>query len=114
MTMAGVAERIDVLTGYPTLSAAATMLGVSASTLSRREDLKAEPRGERDKVLRAAEVMRLAVVYRRRSLNEVAADLLAYARKHAPSSVELIDEEIESFVEQLAQPKTEVDQLLEL
>lgn len=112
--MAGVMDRVDALRGYPTLSAAAKMLGISTSTLSRREDLQTEARGDRDKVVRPAELMRVAVVYRKRSLNEVAADLLAHARKHAPDTVEAIDEEIESFVEQLEQPNTEVDQLLEL
>lgn len=115
MSMAGgVMDRVDALRGYPTLSTAAKILGVSASTLSRRDDVQTESRGERDKVVRPAELLRLALVYRKRSLNEVAADLLAHARQHASDTVEGIDEEIESFVEQLEQPSAEVVQLLEL
>lgn len=48
------------------------LLGVSASTLSRRGDLQCERMGERDKRVSAGKVMRLAVVYRKRSLGEVA------------------------------------------
>lgn len=87
----GIPDRTDVLSGYPTLNAAARMLGISPSTLCRRKDLAAEARGERDRILRAREVMRLATVYRRRSLNEVGAELLVYARKHAPGTVGIIE-----------------------
>lgn len=105
---------VDALLGYPTLSGAAKMLGISTSTLSRRPDLVTEARGARDKVLRPAEVMRLAVVYRKRSLNEVAADLLVHTRANAPELATAVDEEIESFVERLDQPSADVAQLLTL
>jgi hypothetical protein len=110
----GVIERVDALQAYPTLSSAARILGVAPSTLSRRTDLQIEARGERDKVLRPAEVMRLAVVYRKRSLNEVAADLVAHVREHAPDATDAVDEELETFIDQLARPASELDQLLEL
>lgn len=90
------------------------MLGVSTSTLSRRHDVAWEARGARDKVLRPNEVMRLAVVYRRRSLNEVAVDLLACARQQAPERERSVDDEIERFVDQLDQPALDVKQLLKL
>lgn len=64
---------------YPTMSQAARLLGVAASTLSRRADLAVEARGDRDLVLLPAEVLRLARVYRKRSINEVAADLIDLA-----------------------------------
>jgi hypothetical protein len=90
---------IDSLEGYPNLSAAAVMLGVSVSTLSRRDDLTAERRGERDVVLPAGEVLRLAAVYRKRSLNDVAQALLAYVQTTSQTDVSKIEGEIESFFE---------------
>jgi hypothetical protein len=94
-------QTLDIsLLAYPTLTEAARLLGVSASTLSRRNDLVVERMGERDKRVSAGEVMRLAVVYRKRSLGEVAADLIARARAHSPRHAEHVQEEIERFFEQ--------------
>ncbi|HEX5851658.1 MAG TPA: hypothetical protein VFY36_01070 [Solirubrobacteraceae bacterium] len=87
------------LLAYPTLTEAARLLNVSASTLSRREDLAYERMGERDKRISAREVMRLAAVYRKRSLGEVAADLIGCARDNTPAYVEHVEEEIERFFE---------------
>jgi hypothetical protein len=67
------------LRAYPNIAAAAKMLGVSASTISRRADLARQTRGERDVVLAPREVLRLARIYRQRSVNEVAQDLLDHA-----------------------------------
>lgn len=88
------------LLAYPTLTEAARLLGVSASTLSRRDDLVVEQMGERDKRIPAGEVMRLAVVYRKRSLGEVSADLIARARESTPQHAEHVQEEVERFFEQ--------------
>jgi hypothetical protein len=90
-------ERTDSLRFHPNLTATAEMLGVSASTISRRSDLQVELRGERDRVLAPAEVLRLAGVYRRRSLNEVALDLLEHARTLDPSQLSDVEAEIEQF-----------------
>lgn len=92
------------LFAYPTLTEAARLLGVSASTLSRRADLVCERMGERDKRIPAGEVMRLAVVYRKRSLGEVAADLIGRAREGSPRDAEHVQEEIERFFEQSESP----------
>src|SRR5438874_12582321 len=73
-------DRSPSLQAYPNLTAAAEILGVSASTLSRRGDLATEHRGERDIVIAPADVLRLAVIYRKRSLNDVAQALLDHAR----------------------------------
>jgi hypothetical protein len=89
---------------YPTLSEAAGLLGVSASTLSRRDDLVCERMGERDKRVPAGEVMRLAAVYRKRTLGEVAADLIGRARKCSPEHAEHVQEEVERFFEQREHP----------
>ena len=93
-------QALDIsLLAYPTLTEAARLLGVSASTLSRRDDLVVERMGERDKRVPAGEVMRLASVYRKRSLGEVAADLIGRARESSPQYVEHVQEEVERFFE---------------
>ena len=92
------------LLAYPTLTETARLLGVSASTLSRRDDLVCERMGERDKRIPAGEVMRLAAVYRKRSLGEVAADLIGRAREGSPRDAEHVQEEIERFFEQSGSP----------
>ncbi len=94
------------LTVYPTLTAAARLLDVSASTLSRRSDLECERMGERDKRVSAVEVMRLAAVYRKRALGEVAADLIAGAQERSPAYAELVQEEIERFFEDRSSSRT--------
>lgn len=87
------------LHAYPNLTAAAEMIGISPSTLSRRQDLVAEPRGDRDRVLRPQEVLRLAAVYRQRSLNDVAQDLVDHARTASPDEATRVEEEVETFFE---------------
>lgn len=94
------------LIAYPTLTEAAGLLGVSASTLSRRSDLAFERMGERDKRISAGEVMRLAGVYRKRSLNEVAAELIVYARRYCAANAEDVQEQIERYFEQAPAPAT--------
>lgn len=94
-------QTLDIsLLAYPTLTEAARLLGVSASTLSRRDDLVVERMGERDKRVPIGEVMRLAVVYRKRSLGEVAAGLIGRARESSPQYAEHVQEEVERFFEQ--------------
>lgn len=98
-------QTLDIsLLAYPTLTETARLLGVSASTLSRRDDLVCEQMGERDKRIPAGEVMRLAAVYRKRSLGEVAADLIGRARERSPQHVEVVQEEVERFFEQGRRP----------
>ena len=98
-------QTLDIsLLAYPTLTEAARLLDVSASTLSRRDDLVVERMGERDKRIPAGEVMRLAVVYRKRSLDEVAADLIARVRESSPQHAEHVQGEVERFFEQREPP----------
>jgi hypothetical protein len=92
------------LIAYPTLTEAAGLLGVSASTLSRRSDLAFERMGERDKRIPAGELMRLAGVYRKRSLGEVAAELIAYAGRHCAAHAEDVQEQVEQYFEQTPGP----------
>lgn len=90
-------DRAESFGGYPTLRAAAAILGVAASTLSRRADVQPLQRGARDRVLPPAEVMRLAAIYRKRSLNEVAAELIDHAAEHGPDDAERAEEAVEAF-----------------
>lgn len=83
------------LAPYPTMSQAAKMLGVAPSTLSRRPDVVTHARGDRDTVLLPAEVLRLGRIYRKRSINEVAADLVDHAAQHG----ERIEDEVDEFFE---------------
>ncbi len=83
------------LEAYPNLSAAASMLGVSRSTLSRRENIAAEHRGERDLVVPAKEVLRLARIYRKRSINDVAQALIDHATEADPDSRGRVEKEVE-------------------
>ena len=92
------------LIAYPTLTQTAKLLGVSTSTLSRRNDVAVELMGARDKRVPAAEVLRLAAIYRKRSINEIAYDLIEYAREHAPAYASAVEEEVERFFEQLPPP----------
>jgi hypothetical protein len=93
-----VVTSLDIpLTAYPTLSQAAKLLAVSPSTLSRRSDVVREAMGSRDKRVPAAEVLRLAAIYRKRSINEVALDLVEYARERASAYVPNIEREVERF-----------------
>jgi hypothetical protein len=64
--------------GYPSLRRAAELVGVSASTLSRRDDVLRVAAGRETRVP-AAEVMRLAGLYGRRRMSRVAAELVEYA-----------------------------------
>ncbi|MCW2982945.1 MAG: hypothetical protein JWR63_515 [Conexibacter sp.] len=90
-------DRAESLRAYPTMSAAARMIGVSPSTLSRRDDCEPLQRGSRDHVLPPAEVMRLAAIYRKRSLNEVAADLVALGAQHGPQDHDRVEDAVEAF-----------------
>jgi hypothetical protein len=87
------------------------ILDVSPSTLSRRGDLLTMARGERDRVLPPSEVLRLARIYRRRSLNDVAHDLIASTPGEVRSSVEA---EVESFFERSRIDVDRMDELLEV
>ena len=104
----------ESLQAHPNIRAAAEMLGLSASTLSRRQDVTRERRGERDVVLAPAEVLRLAAIYRNRSLNDVAHDLLVHARAAGPDEQRRVEQEIEAFFETTASSADQSEQLLVL
>lgn len=83
---------------YPTLRDAAAILAVAPSTLSRQRDLAYVPAGGRDHRIPAAEVIRLAQHFRRRSLDEVAYELVDYCETHAPAMSAAVDAEVDGAV----------------
>jgi hypothetical protein len=88
---------VGLLAAYPTLRQAARMIGVHASSLSRRE-LAVEHAG-REVRLPPRLVLELAAYYRRRDEYEVGGALVDYALAHAPDRVGEIEEEIERYFE---------------
>jgi hypothetical protein len=85
-------------TVYPTLSEAAEMIGVTASTLSRKPGLGFITAGDRDHRIPGAEVIRWAEHFKRRAVDEVAFDVVAYARRRAPKYVKAVTSEVDSAV----------------
>jgi len=104
----------ESLQAHPNIRAAAEILGVSASTLSRRDDLASERRGERDVVLAPAEVLRLAAIYRNRSLNDVAQDLLEHAGSAGADEQRRVEAELEDFFDANVASTDQYEQLLTL
>jgi hypothetical protein len=92
-----IADITDVIQAYPSQLEAAGMLRISASVLSRNEEIESVQVGSRGRHYSPVAVLSAGAFYKKRSLNEIAAELLDYARQHG-------DEEI------LAKVKAEVDQ----
>lgn len=93
-------RELDVrrLAAYPTLRQAATILGVSVSSLSRRRGLETQPFG-RERRLAPVTVMELAGYYRRRPEYEVAGSLLDYAIKHGPAVAKDVERELDDYLQ---------------
>jgi tRNA(Ser,Leu) C12 N-acetylase TAN1 len=92
--------------GYPSLRKAAEILGVNASTLSRREldviEMGAQTR------LSARTVMEEAAYFNRRNQNEVAAELIELAEDQCPEVVDEIEREIAEYLQDLERTTTSV------
>ena len=100
---------VPLAAGYPSLRVAARMIGVHPSTLSRQQELRSIPAG-RERRLPAAEVLRLAATYQKRSLAEVAGALVEQAGRQAGREVqEAVGIEVDEFLEQSPTPGTPVD-----
>lgn len=96
-----------LLAAYPTLRQAARLIGVHASSLSRR-DLPLEHAG-REARFPPRLVLELAAHYRRRDEYEVGGALLDYALAHAPDRVGEIEAEIERYFEETGGRDTPLD-----
>jgi hypothetical protein len=71
-----------VVPTYPSQREAASMLRVSASALSRFDQVESVQVGGRGKHYSPAAVLVAGTFYKKRSLNEIAAELMDYARQH--------------------------------
>lgn len=96
-----------LLAAYPTLRQAARMIGVHASSLSRRE-LPVEHAG-REARLSPRLVLELAAHYRRRDEYEAGGALVDYALAHAPDHVGEIEAEIERYFEETSDRDARLD-----
>lgn len=105
-------EDVDLALAWPTQAAAAQMLGLSASILSRRQDLAFATVGAKGRHYSPAAVLEAGVIYKRRSLNAIAAKLLAYARHNGPQHLESVQGEIESFFAERPAPPVDRERFL--
>ncbi|HUP24344.1 MAG TPA: hypothetical protein VNB06_15540 [Thermoanaerobaculia bacterium] len=96
-----------LLAAYPTLRQAARMIGVHASSLSRR-DLPVEHAG-REARLSPRLVLELAAHYRRRDEYEVGGALLDYALARAPDRVGEVEAEIEHYFQETGERDAPLD-----
>ncbi len=99
MTHSTSIERDAALPAFPSLRAAAEMVGVNPSSLQRRTDLDTIQCG-RERRIDPMTVLRLVVHYGNRSVPEAANDLVAHAMQHAPAHVERIEELVDDFMRQ--------------
>jgi hypothetical protein len=83
---------------YPPLRLAAKLIGVSASTLSRRTDLERIPAG-RETRIPAGEVVRLAYEYRKRRVSRVAGELVELAAQAGDEVQNLIAAEVDDALQ---------------
>jgi hypothetical protein len=88
---------------YPSLSAAAKLIGVSPSTLSRRADVVRISAANQERVP-AGEVVRLAAVYRRARVSRVAAALVERAAGAGAEAQELVGVEVDRAMERIPVP----------
>jgi len=92
---------------YPSLRAAAKLIGITAGALSRRKDVE-RVRAGREERIPAAEVVRLAGIYRRRPPSRVAAELVSHAISIDPGLEESVGLEVDAALEHVAVPKVDV------
>lgn len=105
-TVAGL-PRSDYIQSLPTLSQAAVFIGLDTGGMTRAvRGLGIEPQrwGRRDKHLTIAEVLEIARVAQRASLEEVAGNILEWAEQNRPDALERITAEIDEFFAELPQP----------
>lgn len=100
--MSLVADRTEETTAvevaYPSLREAAELIGVSASTLSRRDDLVSLSAG-RERRVPAAEVVRLAANYKNVPVSRVAALLIERVAREEPEIQEQLEREVDEALE---------------
>lgn len=75
-------DDVALTSAYPSQREAAAMLRVSASALSRCDRIESVQVGGRGRHYSPKAVLAAGAFYKKRSLNEIAAELLDYARRH--------------------------------
>jgi class 3 adenylate cyclase len=98
----------DLVPLYPSLREAARLIGVSASTLSRRADVVRVRAGQETRVP-AADVIRLAAAYRRRPASEVAASLVARVQVCQPAVRDAYETEVDQALVMYQRPPAQPD-----
>jgi hypothetical protein len=109
MAMSAVAARTrsEHVRSLPTLSQAAGFIGLDTGGMSRAvRSLDIEPQrwGRRDKHLGASEILQVARVAQRASLEEVAGAILDWTESNHPEAVAQTTAEIDEFFAQLPEP----------
>jgi hypothetical protein len=99
--------RSEHVRSLPTLSQAAGFIGLDTGGMSRAvRSLGIEPqrRGRRDKHLGASEILQVARVAQRASLEEVAGAILEWTESNHPEAAAQTTAEIDAFFAQLPEP----------
>lgn len=106
---------IPIAVTYPSQRETAKMLGVSESSLSRSKIDGIEPYnvGERGRHYSPKMILELAAHHRKRSLNEVAADIMAYSNAHSPEYEPQVRAEVEDYFAARATPAIDRQRFLE-
>jgi hypothetical protein len=107
MSAVGARTRSEYVRALPTLSQAAGFIGLDTGGMSRAvRALGIEPQrwGRRDKHLRPAEILQVACVAQRASLEEVARAMLEWTEAGHPEAVTDTTAEIDAFFAQLPEP----------
>jgi|SRR5580693_1731650 hypothetical protein len=101
--------RADRVRSLPTLSQAAGFIGLDTGGMSRAvRALGIEPQrwGRRDKHLEVAQVLKIATVAQRASLEEVAGSILEWTEQAHPEALDQMTAEIDAFFAELPPPTT--------
>lgn len=96
--------RADRVRSLPTLSQAAAFIGLDTGGMSRIvRSLRIEPQlwGRRDKHLEVSQVLQIARVAQRASLEEVAGSVIDWTEQNHPEALERTTAEIDAFFAQL-------------
>lgn len=104
MSAVAVRPRADRVRSLPTLSQAAGFIGLDTGGMSRAVralGLEAQRWGRRDKHLTVAQVLQVASVAQRASLEEVAGSILEWAEQNHPDVLEQTTAEIDAFFAEL-------------
>jgi hypothetical protein len=107
LAMATVVLPSESIKAMPTLTIAAALIGVNASTITRAiKSLEIEPVpwGSREKHLTVRDLLEIAMHARRASIEEVAGGLLEWVDQAHPDQVEYVKAELDAYFAALPEP----------